>query len=101
MTIRIGNYSFEVPFTDTTSLKSQSGVYAVLTRGNQADRWTVLDIGESEDVRGRVKNHDRKNCWQHDSKGTLSVAAYYCGAGVRERVEAELRKQYNPPCGDR
>ena len=99
MTINIGNHTFEGPFTDTTSLKNQSGVYVVLTRGNQADSWTVVDVGEAEKVRNRVETHDRKDCWKRNNKGTLAVAAYYCTAAQRMRIEAELRKQYKPACG--
>lgn len=101
MTIKIGNYNFEGPFTDTASLKNQSGVYAVLCNSGQGGNQSVVDIGESGEVRDRVENHDREDCWRRNCSGTLAFAAYYCDAGSRVRIESELRKRYNPPCGDR
>ena len=101
MTIMIGNYSFEGSFTDAASLKNQSGVYAVLGRNGQADRWSVLDIGESAKVRDRVENHDRGDSWRRQGFAALAVAGHYCDANSRTRIESELRTQYNPPCGER
>ena len=101
MSITIGKYSFEGPFTDTASLKNQSGVYVVLCQSGQSNHSKVVDVGESGDVRNRVENHDRKDCWRRNCTGTLAFAVYYCDAASRIRIESELRKQYNPPCGER
>lgn len=98
MTIQIGRYNFEGPFNDPTSLRDQSGVYAVL--GRSATGWNVVDIGESGGVRSRVTNHDRANCWARNRGGGLAYAAYYCDEATRMRIEGELRSQFNPPCGD-
>lgn len=101
MSITIGNYSFEGPFTNTASLKNQSGVYAVLGRNGQGENWSVVDIGESAEIRDRVENHDRADCWKRQGKSTLAVAAYYCDGNSRISIESALRTQYTPPCGDR
>ena len=101
MTINIGNYSFEGPFSNTSLLKNQSGVYAVLGKSGEGKNWPIVDIGESAKVRDRVENHDREDCWRRQGHTTLAYAAYYCDANARVRIESELRKQYNPPCGER
>jgi hypothetical protein len=61
----------------------------------------VVDIGESGDVKDRVANHDRKPQWQRTGHASLSVAALYCDAAARMKIEQQLRQQYNPACGDR
>ncbi len=101
MSITIGNYSFEGPFNGTASLKNQSGVYAILGRNGQVNNWTIVDIGESGDVRDRVENHDREDCWRRQRHATLGYAAHYCSASSRTKIESELRARYNPPCGER
>jgi hypothetical protein len=100
MAIQIGNYNFEGPFRDSASLREQSGVYAVLG-GNGTNSWKVVDVGESEQIRTRVSNHDRANCWGRNRGDGLAYAAYYCTERDRMRIEQELRTKYNPPCGDR
>lgn len=101
MSINIGNYNFDGPFTDANSLLNQSGVYVIVGKNAQNAKWNVVDIGESEAVRDRVSNHDRQNCWSKQGYRTLAVAAHYCGERERMKIERELRQQYNPPCGDR
>ena len=101
MSITIGNYSFDGPFTNAASLENQSGVYSILGRSKQANKWSVVDIGESAGVRDRVENHDRADCWKRQGHASLAVAAHYCESNSRLNIESALRTQYNPPCGDR
>ena len=101
MSITIGNYSFEGPFGDTAHLRNNSGVYAILSRRTDADRYTVIDIGEAGWLQDRVANHDRRDQWGRSNYGTLAVAALYCDEAARMRIERELRAQFNPVCGVR
>jgi len=101
MSITIGNLSFVEPFDGASQLLSKSGVYAILGRVAVGSNWIVVDVGESGDVKSRVETHDRKLQWQGAGHATLGVAAYYCDAATRMRVEQALRQQYNPACGDR
>ena len=99
MSITISNYTFEGPFTSTASLRAQSGVYVILCQ--LPDSLTVIDVGESGNVKDRVSNHDRQNCWSRNCSGTLQVAAYYCNEAERMQLESTLRQTYKPPCGQR
>jgi hypothetical protein len=99
VSITIGNLSFDGPFAGTSQLKSLSGVYAILGRGT--GNWIVVDVGESGNVKDRVENHDRKLQWKGSGHATLGVAAFYCDAAIRMKVEKQLRQQYNPVSGDR
>ena len=100
-TITIGGRSFEGPFTNAFDLQSQSGVYVILGR-NKNDDWYVVDVGESENVYYRVKNHDRQHCWSRQRYDQLSVAVYYTNNEYKRlNLEQQIRHQYNPPCGER
>ena len=100
MSITIGRFVFEGPSSSTGSLRNQSGVYAIMTpNGQQTESWDILDIGESGDVRHRIENHDRKDCWQRYGNGSLHCATLYCSATDRTWIESELRTQFTLPCG--
>ena len=103
MSIKIGGYDFEGPFTDTSKLRYEQGVYSILDQ--RADgKYYVVDVGESEDVRTRIENHDRSDCWKRNQRGTLTVAVLYTPgmSGDRRRaIESALREQYSPACGVR
>ena len=103
MSIKIGGYDFEGPFTDTFKLRYEQGVYSILDQ-RAGGQYFVVDIGESEDVRTRIENHDRGDCWKRNQRGTLTVAVLYTPgmSGDRRRaIESALRAQYSPACGVR
>lgn len=102
MSIKIGNYTFEGPYTKVESLQDKSGVYVILCHNSQ--NYNVVDVGESATIKSRIENHDRKDCWKKNCSSTLEVAVLYTPnmqqAG-RMGIEQELRDQYKPPCGQR
>lgn len=101
MSIIIGAYSFDGPYTNTDLLVDKSGIYAILCTSPD-DKYTVVDIGESATVKSCVDTHDRKDCWTHNCNETLTVAVFYTPSkqqAGRIEIEQELRNQYNPPCG--
>ena len=100
MNIGMGRYSFEGPFDSTSDLRNESGVYAILGRHTIHHTWKAVDIGESEDVKKCVENHDRKYRWKTIGYALLSYAAYYCGKTDRSVIEKELRDLFDPPCGE-
>lgn len=101
MSILIGTYPFEGPFNSTEHLENKSGVYVILC--SIAGNNYVIDIGESSEVKNRIENHDRSDCWDKQCNGLLFVCVYYTPnqqqAG-RKIIEQELRRIYNPPCGE-
>lgn len=103
MTISIGNWHFEGPYTHTSSLHDWAGVYAILDRRRDGINY-VIDVGESATVRTRVENHDRENCWIRNQQGTLTVAVLYTPNFQqvgRRAIEQEIRSLYPPACGIR
>lgn len=102
MAIAIGRYQFEGPYASASSLKDQSGVYAVLTRNGTG--YDPVDVGESAQVKTRVETHDRAECCCQHAIGALVVAVHYTPglhSTGRCAIEQELRQQYNWPCGER
>jgi len=103
MGISISGYSFEGPYTGTDYLKHEQGVYVILDKRRDG-KWYILDVGESEDVKDRVENHDRKDCWERNRQGELGVAVLYTPgwtASQRRAVESKIREAFSPACGVR
>ena len=102
MAIDIVGYKFEGPFTSTDRLQDRSGVYVVLCKNG--DKWTIIDVGESAEVKTRIENHDRSDCWVKNCTSNLAVAVLYTPNKMqpgRKEIEAKIRGRFNPPCGDR
>jgi len=95
-------YSFEGAFLNCDSLKNLPGIYVIWCKSGE--NWKVLDVGESENVKERVCNHDRQDCWARNCNGTIYYSAVYfpdSSAEQRRVVESEIRTTTKPPCGDR
>jgi len=102
MSIKIGDYTFDGPYTLNSSLKDRSGVYAIICRENR--KYYLIDVGESAGVKTRIETHDRKSCWERKCQGVLFVAIYYTPNLQqlgRKAVEQKIRNQYRIPCGER
>lgn len=100
--IAIGRYRFDGPVYDKALLKDAAGVYAVLD--DRGGTFAVLDVGESEQIRSRLQNHDRESCWWSNRRGRLCYAALYMpGSTTHQRclIEQELRGSFAPACGVR
>ncbi len=95
-------YPFEDLVSDPSQLKSRSGVYVIWCKSD--GNLSVLDVGESQNVRERVMNHDRSDCWIRNCTGTINYSATYTPNKTEfERlfIEQDIRGQTNPPCGER
>jgi hypothetical protein len=60
MTFERWGYKFDGAYTSPDSLQPIAGVYVIFCR--DGDRWTVLDVGESDNVRDRLSDHERVDC---------------------------------------
>lgn len=100
MTVTIADYKFSGPYKSSSMLTSEPGVYVVLCRKNT--KLYVIDVGESDNIQDRVRNHDRKDCWEKNCKGTLEYAGLKeTNEKKRRTIEKTIRDKYNPPCGER
>lgn len=104
MTLNVNGYQAEGPYDNVAYLKNLAGVYLILGRRAAYENWNVLDIGESEDIKTRIANHDRSMQWQRQGYPQVACAPIYGingGQAGRLLVEQQLRTQFNPPCGER
>jgi hypothetical protein len=97
---RLG-YQFDGAYTSPDSLEPLPGVYVIWCR-SQKGTWQVLDVGESEDVQVRTRNHERLPCWHANCQGEIYYSATYTpniGKDKRLEIESEIRRQERPVCG--
>jgi len=95
-----GRYSFNGPFTQLADLAETSGVYLITIIENGIHK--VIDVGESNEIRSRITNHDRKDQWVHYAGNkTVHASTYHCDQPMRLAIESELRLLFNPVCGIR
>lgn len=102
MGFKAWGHDFDGAYDSPDHLQSRSGVYVIWCKSG--DSWTVLDVGETADVKERVSQHDRANCWSRNCSGTIYYSATYTPnlhqAG-RMEIEKMIRNSTNPPCGER
>jgi len=100
--VNICGYYFEGPYGNADQVQDRAGVYVILCPGGNSP--TVIDVGESVTLKTRLQNHDRQGCWLRHCFTGYQIAVYYtAGKGPYDRglIEHHIRKQYNPPCGER
>ena len=104
MSIKIGRYQFEGPYSSTANLEDKSGIYVILCQTSPNSNYNLIDCGESATVKTRVANHDRADSWKRNCSGSLHVAVLYtpnAQSAGRVAIEQEIRNQYRFPCGVR
>lgn len=112
--MNIGGHEFEGIYTDVDEIpRRKEGVYVVLCLIGDEPH-CVLDIGTSNQLRERLTNHDRKDCWDEHVHGVIG----YCikrvsGASMvptypqdptnvsseKLQLERELKWKLEHPCG--
>ena len=95
-------YIFEGPYASTYLIDNRSGVYAIVDRFN--GKYHLLDVGESHEVKNRLDNHDRKDCWLRKKNGVIEYCVYYTPdkqQSGRKEVEQDIRNNYQNLCGER
>jgi len=101
--LNILGYSFEGPYTDISSVRDQAGLYVICDYRSDG-KWYVLDVGESEQLRTRLTNHERASCWNRHRQGQLGVAVLYTPGWTEDQrriLESTIRDAFSPPCGKR
>ena len=89
------NYKLQGYFEMPSELEPHQGIYVVYDKYN--GNYKPIDIGESENIKERISNHDRKKDWRKIAKGTICYAVKYligCDERIRKEVEQDLRDKY-------
>jgi hypothetical protein len=103
--IPIGGYPFLGTPLDEADFRGGAAIYAIICI-TEGGKWTVIDIGQSEEMGSRMDLPDRKDCWKHKcSSMNIWVCEYRMSATVytkedRLRVERNLRRELKPTCGE-
>ncbi len=98
--IDLGGIHLAGPYSEAAKLPAEAGVYAVLD--NRNGNRVLIDVGYAKDVRQRVQEHDRKDCWERSARGKLEFAVYCTPEDAldqRQIMEDWLRAKFAPPCG--
>ncbi len=96
----LGTHYFSGPFTSNLQLPHLSGVYIITTLDRHGNH-LILDVGESNDICARVRNHDRTQQWVNNMLNGLYAWTHQCNEDTRMLIEAALRLNYKPVCGIR
>lgn len=100
MTINIDDNTFGGPYNSPESLTPNSGVYAIICTKDGKN--TLIDVGESGGIKGRVEDHDRTDCWKKHCDGTIRYADFPTPGkdqDYRRAKEKKIRDRYDPDCG--
>ena len=104
--VTIGGHPFACYRLSEAGFINIAAIYVILCV-SQGGSWKVLDVGQSGELGERIDNHPRKDCW---IENCLTKNVWVCVYAMpsnqyskedRLKLEATLRQQYNPPCGER
>jgi len=101
------------PYTNTDHIPDRAGLYMVLSgTQNEQGKWPtnlykLLDIGESGELKTRLDNHNRANCWESNKTSGHTIVFKYAlmptntyNQSDRLSVECCLQSKKTPPCGE-
>ncbi len=96
-TTTISGLQFEIYPLETTNFNDVSGVYVIST----SQKW--IDVGETDELGSRLGSHERKPCWKRNSDNLTLWVNFRQIDNQQERLdlEAKLRNNLKPVCGDR
>jgi hypothetical protein len=92
-------------FNSPHELEERPGVYVIATQGFQLP--FVLDVGEADNVRFCILNHERRTFWRRNALGSLLYAVIYTQDSDspflsefhRQNVAAQIRSVEQPVFG--
>lgn len=93
-------------FNSPYELEEKPGIFVIATQGFQMP--FVLDVGQSDNVRFTVLNHERRVFWRRNALGCLYYASIYTeheesaflNAFYRQNIEQHIRKMEQPVFGE-
>lgn len=80
-----------------SALKAEPGNY-IFAKQNAEGRWVPLYIGQTDDLKARVADHEKRKCALDN--GCTHIHAHISSAdeGIRLAEETDLRHNYSTPC---
>lgn len=86
---QILSYTFEGEYTDTSSIRNDSGVYFIFSYPSA----TYYDIGESENLKDALENPELQKLWRektNECKDEIYYGVFYTDKVNRIRIYNEL-----------
>lgn len=96
MTVLIGSWEFEGPFTQAKEILHEPGIYAILSCTES--EYELLEIDESESVRATLERHSSFSLGKNECESSLAAAVYYCAdltSALREGLIEEVLREFN------
>lgn len=107
--MQLGRYEFMDPWPlSIWQPPSLPGIYAILVRTpvDPPDQYRVIYVGQTANLaeRGFPASHEKYRDWVHEAGHRLNIYVSWMVAAphsrLRQLVEEELIKQYQPTCND-
>jgi len=104
--LKIFNLPFQCVKLIEADFSDVAAIYVILCV-ETAEKWSVLDVGESGQVGSRINDHDRSDCWSKNCPNkNIWVCIYKTPTAQytsqqRRDLENKIRSHYMPTCGDR
>lgn len=95
--INIDGYEFWGYYTLDENMRKVGGVYVIFDgQGNK-----FIDVGETDDLSDRPRNHERKPCWiRNCPNGIYFAARVEEDENKRLTIESDIRSRHpEMPCG--
>lgn len=95
MSIIVSNILFEGPYSDIDKLKCQAGIYLIICR--KGNKNSIIDIGESDNIKIKIENCDKKIWAKYANYGKITVAVHYTtnlNQSKRIEIEGKIKNNY-------
>lgn len=76
-----------------TTFNEVAGVYLIVDTNG-----AIVDVGETENLKGRIPNHERATCWSRNG-GVNLWFHHELNQALRLIKEKHIRDKFNPVCG--
>jgi len=99
MSFKRWGYQFDGAYNFSSMLSAKAGVYIIWCK--KENGWKILDVGESINVTESIENHEKKELWKQNCRGTiLYSASYISNENERRKLEAKIRTTEILICGE-
>ena len=97
----IAQFPFEGPFPTLSKIRNEAGVYVVVCEF--VEKFYLLDVDRSDDIKNEIANHKRIKCWENFKKGKIRYAVLYSDKFPNlsdSQIVNNIRSTYKGiPCG--
>ena len=93
--MNVQGFNFEGPYLLDANFNEVPAVYLISDQNNKP-----IDVGQTDNLKNRIPNHERTNCWLRSANGQVHV---YClvdsSEENRENIERNIRNSHSFSCG--